>query len=424
MHLPTRLPKILFVTLVVFEFLVSPAFSLFDGPVLAGSLEDQLAQLQKDIANIRANKSSLQNNINAQKNQLGVYSGAIGKLRGEMENLQLDIADLDLQIQELQVNIQILEGQIADKQTEIDKNQTLIVTLEVDSNARIQDNYMTYRTHGGISGDFFKVKSADTYFKDSQYKELIQDETNRALEELAQLKAQLAKDKADLDDKVVDVRRKKAVVDEQKASLDRSKQEVETKMNAYYTALNNTKQAIANGQSVLGAYSNEEAKKVAQAEYLKQQIFNSFKPSTSGQYVVAGTQIGRQGMTGWATGPHLHFSLKVNGVVVNPCGYLPGNFVAGCGGNGALKAPMFGNYYFTSGFYSGVGGDVRCIGGVCSSHPAVDFANVISNAPIYAAHDGWLYKGVDQYGALYIIICQNQNCNSGFQTGYWHFSQY
>jgi murein DD-endopeptidase MepM/ murein hydrolase activator NlpD len=41
-----------------------------------------------------------------------------------------------------------------------------------------------------------------------------------------------------------------------------------------------------------------------------------------GQRVLAGTQIGRVGSTGWSYGSHLHFEILVNGVYRNPMPYL------------------------------------------------------------------------------------------------------
>lgn len=46
-------------------------------------------------------------------------------------------------------------------------------------------------------------------------------------------------------------------------------------------------------------------------------------PVRVGQFVAAGTTIGYIGMTGWTTGPHVHFMTIVNGRAVDPRPYLP-----------------------------------------------------------------------------------------------------
>lgn len=42
-----------------------------------------------------------------------------------------------------------------------------------------------------------------------------------------------------------------------------------------------------------------------------------------GQKVTTSTEIGKVGISGHTTGPHLHFEIRLSGTAQNPCGYIP-----------------------------------------------------------------------------------------------------
>lgn len=388
---------------------------------VGGTLEEQLAQLEAEINAIKNQKSNLQSQLDSNNYLIAGYNSQLSALYGEVELYNKDIEQTTLEIEQLEVSIKILEEEITRKQSEIKQSEANIKDLDKKSILRIRNGYKNYRLYGNTDPGttLLVINDINSFFKDSQYKELIQSDTNDLLIRLAELKNLLSIKKESLNEDLISVARDKEVVEVKQEDLSKKKQEVDIKIAAYLEEVNLLASINNNTQNQIAAFSQDEIRKNAEAERVRQEIFNSFTPVGQGEYVLSGKYIGRQGATGWATGPHLHFSVQINNAYYNPCNYLSGG---ACGGNGSIDWPVNPVMYFTSGYGN------RCYtwNGTpyCDFHSGIDLVGNAWNAPIYAAHDGYLFKGVDYYGALYVIICETTNCSVGLKTGYWHLSEY
>lgn len=385
------------------------------------TLQEQLEEVNRELERIRNEKRSLQNEIDSNNFVIQGYNAQLNALYAEVAVLNSDIDELEAQIKQMEINIEILNEDIEQKKKEIEASEKTIVDLEKESNLRIKNNYMSFRMYGNPDGGsrVLGIENINAFFKDSQYKELIQASTNYLWSEVARLRLELIEKKERLNNSLAEQKKEKELVEIKRNDLAIKKEEVDIKVANYLAQVNLLQSRNNSTRGSIEAFSREEIQKKAQSELLQQQIFNSFSPSNPGEYVLAGKYIGRQGSTGFSTGPHLHFSVQVNNIYQDPCAYLLGGV---CGYGNTLQWPLNPVSYYTSPFGN------RCFSWngtpYCDFHSGIDIVGHVWNAPVYAAHNGYLYKGVDWYGALYIIICENTNCNVGMKTGYWHLSEY
>jgi peptidoglycan hydrolase CwlO-like protein len=394
---------------------------LFPVLVSADSLQDQLNSLNSQIKQIQNDKNNLQGQINSNNYTINLYSSELNKLYTEKQLYDKQIQEIELQIKELELQIQQVNLDIDDTKSDISKTEGTVVGLEKQSEDRIKDSYYNFRMYGGETdaSSIFNVSNINTYFKDSQYKEIIQSDTNHVMIELAELKQELQDKKTQLDAQLIQVKKDKEVVDIKRTDLGKKKEEADLKYIAYQQGVNALQSKNQNTQNLIQAYSQDEIYKKAEANKIQQQIFNSFSSIPSGQFVVRGTRVGNQGCTGLCTGPHVHLMVTVNGGLQNPCAHLKGGV---CGYGSKLDYPLQPVVYFTSGY----GNRCYLYNGrqTCDFHNGIDIVGSYANAPVYAPMDGYVFKGTDGYGAKYVIICENRNCNIGYKIGLWHLSAF
>ena len=83
--------------------------------------------------------------------------------------------------------------------------------------------------------------------------------------------------------------------------------------------------AIAGGNVNVSSYSNVNGNYVSISHgngYGSLYAHLDYATVSAGEFVSQGQIIGYVGSTGWATGPHLHFEIHLNGATVNPMSYI------------------------------------------------------------------------------------------------------
>jgi peptidoglycan hydrolase CwlO-like protein len=399
--------------------------------VYAATLQEQLADVRKKMQEIESQKQDLRSEIDKHNKQANSYNSQISSLTAQINLLEADIESTTLKIEELNLSIRQLGEEIETSQALISQTQFDIESLDIEVKERIAGMYLDYKT--GIEvAEVDAGIDTENMFKKTQYKSALVDKTRELVVELDAKEKSLADAKAQLDEKNIQLQRDKTIMNEEKLSMDSKRAELSQQRNSFYEM---QEQALREGKAVQNQYnaaSAAEAKARAEAQQIEKAIIDSQPTVPDGTFVRAGTRIGYQGMTGIATGPHLHFSVRVNGQSVNPCSKLGSGPIGNCRGDGSFPFwPLAGTQYYTSSYGN------RCYNhnGVqrCTFHDGIDLASTTPNAPIFAAHDGWMKRGFEACsgylcnggGTKYVVICQNKNnCNSGLKSSYLHLSSY
>lgn len=407
----------------IFVFAFTKDFSSVVTPVAGEpSAEERLRELEAEIRAIEEAKKEIQSKIDTNNYLIAGYNSYVSNLYGEVLIYQKEIDQLELEIKELELNLEVLNQKIEENKLTISQREKEIDALEKESKLRIKQNYIDFRSNSGAqinASNILSTESINEYFKDTQYLAIIQSETNGVVFKLNELRSQLEIVRQELAERLVQLNKNKETIEIKRNDLAAKRDVIQAKMDIYYAEVAKLNAANNAEKQTIAVFNQEQATKNTEAERIRQEIFNSFTPPAQGEYITTGRPIGNQGCTGLCTGPHLHFSVQINGTWQNPCNYLkPGPLGGACGWGDKLEWPISSPWLnFTSAFGN------RCFwwGSTyyCDYHTGADFKGA-DNSPILAAHNGYVYKGRDPYGANYAIICENTNCNVGLKTGYWH----
>lgn len=386
--------------------------------VEAVSLEEELDQVKKELEKIRNTKKTLEADINKEKSLQNTYEQELVDLKNKIDLLSNKIDEKKLVIKELELEINILTAKLEETEKEIEIAEAELTELESETNTRLVDMYLSQKTFSELNM-IVTPKGHSDVIKYNLYHNTIQDTTNSLVSNLKDKRVNLEDKKFTLEEDKVKVLRDETQLKEELLALEKDETDLNSTRSIYSSKRQQSIAKVASNTRTLSELTDEELKTLAMQYKIEQELFNNVSNLGNGVYVQKGTVIGRQGYSGYVipsgpAGAHLHLGAKVNGASVNPCSLLTSGVVSGCGGNGSIDWPLRNPFNYTSGYGMRWG----------KFHDAIDIASPNTHAYIYAAHDGWLYKGGNQTNGFWRKICENKNnCNTGTYTFYLHLAE-